>query len=120
MNINPDSIVNLVRDKSEAIRKILEILDRNQKQAEGCAKLRESLVRKEDPNHSEANKIHCLSVALGIAGKNSEDLMYLAQFILVYASSASFTNDAAQMANKLGKGEDALKAMFKAKMEGKI
>lgn len=120
MKINPDSIVNLVRDKSEAIRKILEIIDRTQKQAEGCAKLRESLIRTDNPNHTDAHIIKCLQISLATSGKNSEDLMYLAQFILVYASSSSFTTDAAHMANKLGKGEDALKAMFKAKMEGKI
>lgn len=119
MNISPDSIVNLVRDKSEALKKVLEIMDRTYKQAEGCAKLRESLVRKDNPNHSEQNIIHSVQVALATSGKNSEDLMYLAQFILVYCQSNTFTTDAAHMANKLGKGEEALKAMFKAKMEGR-
>lgn len=120
MNINPDSIVNLVKDKSEALRKILEIIDRTQKQAEGCAKLRESLIRKDEPNHTEANIINSVQIALATSGKNSEDLMYIAQFILVYAQSSSFTTDAAHMANKLGKGNEALRAMFEAKMNGKI
>lgn len=118
MNINPESIVNLVRDKSEALKKILEIIDRTQKQADGCAKLRESLVRKDDPNHSQANIINACQVSLAVSGKNSEDLMYLAQFILVYAQSQSFTTDAAHMANKLGKGEEALRAMMAAKFKG--
>lgn len=120
MNINPDSIVGLVRDKSEALKKILEIIDRTGKQAEGCAKLRESLIRKDEPNHTESNIINSLQIALATSGKNSEDLLYLAQFILVYCQSNTFTTDAAMMANKLGKGEEALKAMFKAKMEGSI
>lgn len=119
MNINPDNIINLISDKSGLLKQLLEIIDRNYKQAEGCTKLRESLVRKENPNHTPENLAHASSIALAISAKNSEDIMFLAQIVLVYSQGSNMTTDAAMMANKMGKGQDAVRAMFKAKMEGR-
>lgn len=119
MNINPDNIIQLISDKAGLLKQLLDVIDRNYQQAEGCKKLRESLVRKENPNHSPENLAHASSIALAVSAKNSEDLMLLAQLILVYSQGNQMSTDAAMMANKLGKGHDAIRAMFKAKMDGR-
>lgn len=118
MNIDPKQLIALISDRKAILTKILEITDRNFKQKEGCAKLRESISRKEEPNHSQANLIRCIEVSLQVSEKNSQDLMELAQLLLVYTQSDSFTGDVAKMAGKLGMGNEALQAMLRAKMAG--
>jgi len=118
MNINPDNLIALLKDKKGVLKTLLEIVDRNQKQMEGCQKLLQSIQRKEDPNHSEANIIRCLEVALHTSAKNSADVMNLAQLVLVYAAGDNFTGDVGKMAIKLGKGEEALQTIFEQKLKG--
>lgn len=119
MNIDPNRILDLIKDKKGVIKKMLEIIDRNQTQVDGCNKLFNSINRKEDPNHSQANMVRCLEVSLSVSAKNSQDLMDMAQLLLIYAQSDGFTADVAKMASKLGKGDEALRAMFEAKLKGK-
>jgi hypothetical protein len=116
MHIDPKQLIALISDKKAILKKIIEIIDRNHKQKEGCAKMRESISRREDPNHSQLNLIRCTEIALQVSEKNSQDLMELAQLLLVYTQSDNFTSDVAKMAMKLGAGEEALQAMFKEKM----
>jgi len=50
-----------------------------------------------------------------------EQISIIKQFLLInliYVSSDTFTTDAAKLTMKLGRGEEALQAMFKAKMSG--
>lgn len=119
MIFNPDNLIGLISDKKELLKMILEIIERNHQQAEGCQKLRESIVRKDAPNHTPENLAQCLNVSLAVSAKNSKDIMEMAQILLVYTSGSNFSQDVGMMANKFGKGEAALKAMFKAKLEGK-
>jgi hypothetical protein len=116
--IDPKTIIDTISDKKQVLKNLLDMIGRNQKQLEGCMKLRESITR-EDPNHSNANLARCLDVTLAVSAKNSEDILNLAQLILVYSQSSGFTTDMAEMANKMGHGQEALRAMFKAKMEGR-
>lgn len=116
--IDPKTIIDTISDKKQVLKNLLDIIARNQKQLEGCTKLRESITR-EEPNHSPANLARCLDVTLAVSAKNSEDIMNIAQLILVYSQSRGFTTDMCELANKLGHGEAALRAMFKAKIEGK-
>lgn len=117
MIFNPDNLIGLISDKKELLKRILEMIERNHQQAEGCNRLRESLT-KDNPNTLPENLARCASTALAISAKNSQDIMEIAQILLVYTSGSNFSQDVGMMANKFGKGEAALKAMFKAKLNG--
>lgn len=119
MNIDPKNVIAMIMDKSEVIKKVLEIIERNHKQKEGCLRMRESISRKENPNHSQANLIRCIEVSLQVSEKNSQDLMELAQLILIYSQGDNFNSDAVRLATKLGAGTEAMQAMLAAKMKGK-
>lgn len=114
--IKPEKILELIGNKKEVIAGLLRLVAKNHKQAEGCAKLHESITREESPNHSQANINKCIEVSLRVSAHNSQDLMDLAQILVVYVQSDTFTQDAANLATKLGHGNEALKAMFSAKM----
>jgi len=118
MEISKDKILKLISDKKSTLMWLMEAADRNFKQYEGCNKLRESISRKEEPNHSQANLIRCLEVSLSVSAKNSQDLMELSQLLLIYIQSDSFSSDVAKMANKMGFGNEALRAMMDAKLKG--
>jgi len=118
MNIDPKQLILMITDKSAVLKKVLEIIDRNHKQKEGCLKMRESISRKEEPNHSQANLIRCIEVSLSVSEKNSQDLMELAQLLLVYSQGDNFNSDVVRMATKLGTGQEALQAMLRSKMGG--
>lgn len=120
MNLDFDKVLSLITNKKEVLAKMLALVERNHKQMEGCNKMKESISREKDPNHSQANLIRCLEISLQISAKNSEDLMELGQLLLVYMQGNNFTSDVAALCTKLNKNRsrEALKAMMDAKLRG--
>ena len=61
---------------------------------------------------SEAKKMDAL---LEVTANQTVQIKKLASLLLIYTQSDSFTADAAKMAVKFGKGDEALQAMFQSK-----
>lgn len=110
-------LLGMLQDKKNLIKGLIDIINRQHKQDEGLKKLRESITREEDPNHSQANLIKCLESTMMSASRTSGDVKTLAILVLVYAQSNSMDGDVAKLLNKMGKGEEALRAMMDSKLK---
>lgn len=112
-----DKIFDLLKDKKQVIKFLLEVIQDSEKQKNGLMKLSESLTR-EEPNHSIANIAKCVAVTMKDTANRSHTLQNLAIICLIYAQSSDFDKDIAILMNKMGRGEEALRQMFKNKLNG--
>lgn len=113
-----DLLFDTLKDKSKVISSLIYIIEETSKQKEGLIKLSESLIR-ENPNHSIENVAKCLAVVMKTEAKQAHMIQSLATIATVYAQSSSFDSDIAKMMIKMGRGDEAVRQMFKNKMEGK-
>lgn len=109
--------MNVLKDKKELIKFLLDTIQSSQKEKEGLLKLSESLTRN-DPNLKIENIAKCLSTTMQISAKQSHVIQSLAVIALIQCQSSDFDSSVAQMLNKLGRGEEALRQMLKNKMGG--
>lgn len=105
-------IFNLLKDKKDVISALLKAIDSNEKMAEGLRKLAKS----ENSKVSESFKVEKL---LEVVANQSIQIRQLSLINLIYAQSSSFDADVAKLMVKMGRGEEALKQMFKNKLDGK-
>lgn len=109
-----DILLDILKDKKNLIKFLLQTIEESQSEKVGLMKLQESLTR-EDPNLSPQNMAKCLGVAMKITAKQSHTIQNLAVIALISCQSSGFDGDVAQMMNKLGRGEEALRQMWKNK-----
>lgn len=109
-----DILMNVLKDKKELIKFLLETIQSSQKEKEGLLKLSESLTRSE-PNLKIENIAKCLSTTMQISAKQSHTIQSLAVIALIQCQSSDFDVSVAQMLNKMGRGDEALKQMIKNK-----
>lgn len=114
-----NKLLKLISDKSGLIKYLLTIIEKQQKKSVGLSKIRESLIRKDNPNISNANIVNCLEKTMLDSVETNESLMEISILLLVYTQSSGFDADVAKLLSKLGKGEEALRAMMDAKLKGK-
>lgn len=113
--ISTDILLNLLKDKATGIQYLLSVLDESARQREGMTKLQASL----EHNTSPENVAKCIQTTMKVCAKQADAIQNLAALMLVYMQSSSFDGDIARMLMKMGKGDEALRQMFKNKMEGK-
>lgn len=113
-----DILFDLLKDKTQVISSLLSTIEETGKQKEGLPKLRESLTR-ENPNLSLENIAKCVAVTMQTEAKQAAMLQSLATICLVYAQSSSFDSDIAKLMIKMGRGDEAVRQVFKNKMEGR-
>ena len=101
-------IANLLTDKKALIRYILETITSSDKFAQNLPHLRER-------GWSEKGM---LDKVIEITAIQSNQIKHLALIALLLTQSDDFDTMVGQMMIKMGRGEEAIKAMFDAKLKG--
>lgn len=101
-------IVNLLKDKKALIKYIIDMITSSDKFAQNLPQLR-------DRGWSEQGM---LDKVIEITAIQSQQIKHLALVALLVVQSSDFNGHVADMMIKMGRGEDALKAMFDAKLKG--
>ena len=102
-------IKNLLTDKKALIRYILDMITSSEKFAQNLPQLRER-------GWSEQGM---LDKVLEITAIQSQQIKHLALIALLMVQSRDFDVHVGEMMNKMGRGEEALQAMFDARLKGK-
>lgn len=102
-------IVNLLKDKTSLIKYILRMIQSSEKFAVNLPQLRD----KKWSEHGMLDKV------IEITAIQSQQIKHLALVALLVVQSSDFDGHVADMMIKMGRGEEALKAMFDAKLKGK-
>ena len=102
-------IVNLLKDKTALIRYIYNTILSSDKFAQNLPQLREK-------GWSEQGM---LDKVIEITAIQSQQIKHLALVALLVVQSNDFNGHVADMMFKMGRGEEALNAMFDAKLKGK-
>ena len=101
-------IANLLKDKKALIRYILDMITSSEKFSQNLPQLR-------DKGWSEKGM---MDKVIEVTAIQSQQIKHLALIALLTAQSNDFDTHVAQMMMKMGRGEEALKAMFDAKFKG--
>lgn len=102
-------IINLLKDKTALIKYILGMIQSSEKFAVNLPQLREK-------GWSEQGM---LDKVIEITAIQSQQIKHLALVALLVVQSNDFDTMVGHMMIKMGRGEEALKAMFDAKLKGK-
>lgn len=105
-----DDIINLIKDKSGVLKFLLDTMIKSDNVNKG---LRSYIG---NDSISDQKKMDAL---LEVTANQTVQIKKLASILLIYSQSSSFDSDAAKMAMKFGKGEEALQTMFQSKFGGK-
>lgn len=107
--MNEEIFLNLIRDKKYLIAYLMQQMQTSVKIADTLPQLRER-------GWSEHGIVDKLTE---ITALQSKQILTLTQLMLIYTQDDAFSTHVAKMLNKMGRGEDALRAMFDAKMNSK-
>ena len=102
-------IVNLLKNKEALVRYIIDMIMASEKFAQNLPPMR-------DRGWSEKGM---LDKVIEITAIQSRQIKHLALIALIAVQSRDFDGNVGEMMIKMGRGEDALKAMFDAKLKGK-
>lgn len=101
-------IVNLLKDKKALIKYILDMITSSEKFAQNLPQLR-------DRGWSEQDMLDKL---IEITAIQSQQIKHLALVALLISQSRDFDSMISEMMIKMGRGDEALKAMFEARLKG--
>ena len=102
-------IINLLKDKSALVRYLLNMIMSSEKFSQNLPLLREK-------GWTEKGM---LDKVIEITAIQSQQMKHLALVALLIAQSSDFDVMVGHMLQKMGRGEEALQAMFEAKLKGK-
>ena len=102
-------IINLLKDKTALIKYLIGMIQSSEKFAVNLPQLREK-------GWSEQGM---LDKVIEITAIQSQQIKHLALVALLLVQSRDFDTMVAKMMVKMGRGEEALNAMFDAKLKGK-
>lgn len=101
-------IANLLTDKKALLKYIIDMITSSEKFSQNLPQLR-------DKGWSEKGM---LDKVIEVTAIQSQQIKHLALIALISVQSRDFDTMVAQMMIKMGRGEDALQAMFDAKLKG--
>lgn len=101
-------IVNLLNDKKALIKYILDMMTSSEKFAQNLPQLR-------DRGWSEQGM---LDKVIEITAIQSQQIKHLALIALFTVQSSNFDTQVGEMMIKMGRGDEAIRAMFNAKLKG--
>ena len=107
--MNDNDIVNLLNDKSALLKYILNMITSSEKFSENLPLMR-------DKGWSEQGM---LDKVIEVTSIQSQQIKHLGLIALVLAQSDDFDVMIGHMLNKMGRGEEALRAMINAKLKRK-
>lgn len=101
-------IVNLLKDKKALLKYILDMITSSEKFAVNLPQLRQR-------GWTEQGM---LDKVIEITAIQSQQIKHLALVALIAVQSSKFDGNVGEMMIKMGRGDEALKAMFDAKLKG--
>ena len=104
-----DTIFNLLKNKGDVIKFLLDTFQKSDKMSAGLRKLKES-----DNEEFKTEKL------LEVVANQGIQIKHLTLLLLCYAQGSNFDVDVAHMLNKMGRGEEALRQMMKNKFSDKF
>ena len=104
-----DTIFNLLKNKGDVIKFLLDTFQKSDNMSAGLRKLKES-----------TNEDFKTEKLLEVVTNQSIQIKHLALLLLCYAQGSNFDVDVAHMLNKMGRGEEALRQMMKNKFGEKF
>ncbi len=118
--MNQSEIVSLLKGmmsgKEEVILALAKGIESTTKIQNGIGKVKDSVLE----NPSEENLRKQLHITMKSLETQSEFINQLALICLVYVTGSNYTTDIALTLNKLGHGKEAIREMFRQKMNGKM
>jgi len=106
--MNDIDIVNLLKDKSALLKYILDMITSSEKFTIGLRSMKERGWSQEG----------MLDKVVEITAIQSQQMKHLALIALLLVQSDDFNSMVGHLMIKMGRGEEALKAMFEAKLKG--
>ena len=107
--MNDNDIVNLLKDRTRLEQYILDMITSSDKFSANLPQLR-------DKGWSEKGM---LDKVMEVSAIQSQQIKHLALVALLVVQSSDFDGHVGEMMVKMGRGDEALKAMFDAKLKGK-
>ena len=101
-------ILNLLKDKTELVKYLIGMITSSEKFAANLPQMR-------DRGWSE---LGMLDKVIEITAIQSQQIKHLALVALLIVQSNDFNSMVGQIMVKMGRGEEALRAMFDAKLKG--
>lgn len=108
-----DAMLRAMRNKEETLRELIGVIQRQKMVDDGLGNFVKALADGKDRNDQLAQM---LLTVVKVVQEQAGALRHLSSIALVYLAGENFTVDAAQVANKLGAGDEALKELFRQKM----
>jgi len=118
MDLHPDQFgdfcLHIMKNREEVLKNILRDIQQVEKQQAGLMSVIPSLTEET----SDANLRHQLKTCMQVQAQQAQIIRTLLMISLINISSQDFVAQVAQLANKFGKGEEALREMFNQKLRG--
>ena len=119
MTITPGELAVMAKafltNREEVISALLKDIDTCQAQMDGCEKV---LERWAEVQENPANLEKQLQTSVKCVRRLSDVNRRLLMLLMVYVVGNQFHSDSAALMAKLGRGEEALKELFKQKLKG--
>jgi len=109
-------LMSMLKDKEPVLKALSDALEECQEVSRGCEK---ALDQWDDGHQSEHNVRQQLRAAINTNRRQSDLLQKLALVCLVYVMSSDYSAAATEALARLGLGQEALREMFKQKLEGR-
>jgi len=110
-----EQMLGYIRDQEGIIRELIAIMQRCETSKNGLDKF----INAVDQGLTSNEKLgQMLRTVCKVQKEQSAAIQQLAMGVLVYVRGGNFTTDAAHIACALGKGQEALKEMWKQKLKG--
>lgn len=106
-------LMDMLQNKKKVLSQILADTDQTQTVIQGLKKVADRI-----EDSSEADLRKQFKTMLRVTCRQNETIRRLLVIALVYIQSSGFDSDLGQALNKMGRGQEALQAMFKRKMGG--
>ena len=110
-------MVHAIKHKKENIEAIFDYMAFAEKTAKGLPHFVEAIASGKTNNEQLGHMVRVLSTT---AAKQAEAIRQMGVFLMIYVSSDTFSGDAASAANRLGKGDEGLRAFFQSKFGGAL
>ena len=111
-----DMAKSMLEEPEKVLTQLLKDIEACRKSGIGLSKV---LSNWDDTEWDADKSIKMLRTSVKIGKRQNEIITRLLLINLVYAQGSNFSVDAAGLLNKFGRGVEALRSMFKRKMEGK-
>lgn len=110
----PDMIMGMLKSKQLVIKTIISDIEKCQNISKGLEKCTDSVIT----NPSEENLRKMLNTSMKCISKQSDIITKLLIVALMYCGGDNYDSDATTILNKLGRGKEALRHIFKNKFGG--